>query len=132
MTTRDAQQQFGEYLRGLRQSKGLGVRELARRAELDAGGITRIEQGKIFPTLDTLKALATALEVPPSDLFTMAGYVIPSDLPSMSTYLRTRYGLPEDAIASVDEYVQKLMQEKGLNPDGPAPFEDETENPEKK
>ncbi|WP_127466441.1 helix-turn-helix transcriptional regulator [Streptomyces sp. B27] len=132
MATQDTQQQFGDYLKVLRQSRNLSVRELARRSNLDAGGITRIEQGKVSPTLDTLKALAIALEVPPSDLFTMAGYVIPSDLPSMSTYLRTRYGLPEDAIASVDEYVQKLIQEKGLNPDGPAPFEDETENPDKK
>lgn len=132
MATQDTQQQFGEYLKGLRQSKGLGIRELARRAELDAGGITRIEQGGRIPTLDTLKALATALEVPPSDLFTMAGYVIPSDLPSMSTYLRTRYDLSDDAIASVDEYVQKLIAEKGLDPDGPAPREDETEHPEKK
>jgi transcriptional regulator with XRE-family HTH domain len=132
MVTQDTQQQFGDYLKGLRQSKGLGVRELARRAELDAGGITRIEQGKISPTLDTLKALATALEVPSSDLFTMAGYVIPSDLPSMSTYLRTRYDLSDDAIASVDEYVQRLIAEKGLDPNGPAPLEDETEHPEKK
>ncbi|GCB48484.1 helix-turn-helix domain-containing protein [Streptomyces sp. NL15-2K] len=132
MVTQDTQQQFGDYLKGLRQSKGLGVRELARRAELDAGGITRIEQGKISPTLDTLKALATALEVPSSDLFTMAGYVTPSDLPSMSTYLRTRYGLPEETIASVDEYVQRLIDERGLDPNGPAPFEDESENPSKK
>lgn len=132
MTTQGTQQKFGEYLKGLRQSKHLGVRELARRASLDAGGITRIEQGKISPTLDTLKALGIALEVPLSDLFAMAGYVIPSDLPSMSTYLRTRYALSEDAIASVDEYVQKLITEKGLNPGGPAPLEDEVEHPDKK
>ncbi|MBV7699916.1 helix-turn-helix domain-containing protein [Streptomyces sp. TRM70350] len=132
MATQDTKKQFGEYLKSLRNARKLGVRELARKANLDAGGITRIEHGKISPTLDTLKALGVALEVPLSDLFAMAGYVIPSDLPSMSTYLRTRYDLSEDAIASVDEYVQKLITEKGLDPGGPAPFEDETENPEKK
>lgn len=46
--------------------------------------------------------------------------------------LRTRYGLPEDAIASVDEYIQKLIDERGLDPNGPAPFEDESEIPSKK
>ena len=129
---RDATLQFGEYLQRLRQDRRLSVRELGRMANLDAGGLTRLERGGISPQPDTLKALSAALEVPLADLFTMAGYVIPSDLPSMSTYLRTRYGLPEDTIASVDEYVQKLIDERGLDPNGPAPFEDESEIPSKK
>jgi transcriptional regulator with XRE-family HTH domain len=132
MMKRDATLQFGEYLQRLRQERKLGVRELARKAHLDAGGLTRLEQGKRSPQPETLRALGAALEVPFSDLFTMAGYVTPSDLPSMSTYLRTRYGLPEDSIASVDEYIQQLIDEHGLDPNGPAPFEDESENPSKK
>ncbi|WP_330266288.1 helix-turn-helix transcriptional regulator [Streptomyces griseorubiginosus] len=132
MVKRDAALQFGEYLQRLRRERKLGVRELARKASLDAGGLTRLEHGKTLPQPDTLKALGVALEVPFADLFTMAGYVIPSDLPSMSTYLRTRYGLPEDTIASVDEYIQRLIDEHGLDTNGPAPFEDESQNLSKK
>ncbi|CBG70001.1 helix-turn-helix transcriptional regulator [Streptomyces sp. LBUM 1478] len=125
----DATLHFGEYLHGLRHERKLGVRELARRSGIDAGGLTRLERGKITPQPDTLKALGAALDVPFADLFAMAGYVTPSDLPSMSTYLRTRYGLPEDAIASVDEYIQQLIGEQGLDPNGPMPLEDEIEKP---
>lgn len=126
----DAELRFGEYLHGLRRERNLGVRELARKAGLDAGGLTRLEQGKTTPQPDTLKALGAALEVPFADLFAMAGYVTPSDLPSMSAYLHTRYGqLPEDTLTSIDEYIQHLVSEHGLNPRGPAPFEDETEKP---
>ncbi|TDU06596.1 helix-turn-helix protein [Streptomyces sp. 846.5] len=126
----DTETRFGEYLHQLRQARKLGVRELARKSGLDAGGLTRLEQGKTSPQPDTLKALGTALEVPFADLFAMAGYVTPSDLPSMSAYLHTRYGqLPEDTLSQVNEYIQHLVNERGLDPNGPAPHEDETEMP---
>jgi len=129
---RDAAAQFGKHLRRLRQERKLGVRELARKSGVDAGGLTRLEQGKFSPEPGTLKALSAALEVPFADLFTMAGYVTPSDLPSMNTYLHTRYShLSDDAIASVDEYIQQLIDKHGLDLNGPAPFEDESEKPPK-
>lgn len=120
--------QFGEYLRKVRQERKLGIRELARRADVDAGGLTRLEQGKTSPHPETLKALAEALDIPLADLFARAGYVTASDLPSMSTYLHLCYGeLPEKVITSLNEHIRHLIDKHGLDPNGPADHEDEIE-----
>src|ERR1043165_2149805 len=116
---RDPKIQFGEYLQQLRKEKGLGIRELAREADVDDGGLTRLEQGKVLPRPSTLQALATALEVLLAGLFSMAGYITPSELPGMSNYLRTRYDhLPEDVLVSIDEYVQRLIKDHNLDSGG--------------
>ncbi|MFM9590292.1 helix-turn-helix domain-containing protein [Streptomyces scabiei] len=126
----EAAARFGKHLRRLRQERHLGVRELARKAGVDAGGLTRLEGGRFSPEPETLKALGVAMDVPFADLFAMAGYITPSELPSMSTYLRTCYGdLPDTALASIDEYIHWLVSKHGLDANGPAPFEDETEKP---
>ncbi len=124
----DAARQFGDYLKHLRQERKLSMRGLAHQANIDSGALTRLEQGKVAaPQPDTLKALAAALQVPLADMFAMAGYVIPYDLPSITPYLRARYGhLPDETLASVNDYLQKLIDEHGLDPHGPVALEDET------
>jgi len=68
-----------------------------------------------------------ALQVPLADMFAMAGYVIPYDLPSIAPYLHARYShLPEETRASVNDYFQRLIDEHGLDPHGPVAYEDET------
>ena len=125
-----APNEFGEYLRRLRLEKKLGIRELARKAHLDAGALTRLEQGNRKPRPETLKALASALNVPLADLFGTAGYITPSELPSISTYLRVRYGaLSDTTLGQVEQYIRHLVDDRGLEPDGPAELEDETLNP---
>lgn len=120
-------QQFGAYIKRLRTEQGLSIRGLADKAGMDSGGLTRLEHGKFSPHPDTLKALAMALQVPLADMFVMAGYVIPYDLPSIAPYLRARYGsLPEEAISSANDYLQKLIEEHGMDPRGPVEREDET------
>jgi len=128
----DTALQFGEYLKQVRQEHRLGIRELARKADVDAGGLTRLEQGKTSPRPETLKALAEALDIPLSDLFARAGYVTPSDLPSMNNYLHLCYGqLPDKALASLNEYIRRLIDKHGLDPNGPADHEDEIEKPQR-
>ncbi|HEU0087708.1 MAG TPA: helix-turn-helix transcriptional regulator [Pseudonocardiaceae bacterium] len=124
----DASQQFGKHIRHLRKQRKLSIRGLANKAGIDSGALTRLEHGKVqAPQPHTLTALAAALQVPLADLFAMAGYVIPYDLPSIAPYLNARYSfLPEEARASVNDYLQGLIDEHGLDPEGPAAFEDET------
>ncbi|MGH3904684.1 MAG: helix-turn-helix domain-containing protein [Pseudonocardiaceae bacterium] len=124
----DAAQQFGAYIKRLRTEQKLSMRGLAHKANIDSGALTRIEQGKVdTPQPDTLKALAEALQVPLADMFAMAGYVIPYDLPSLTPYLQARYShLPEETLASANDYLQRLIDEHGLDPNGPVGLEDET------
>lgn len=124
----DTAHRFGEYIKGLRQERKLSIRKLASKSGIDSGGLTRLEHGKRrAPRPDKLKALATALEIPLADMFAMAGYTVPYDLPSMAPYLRARYGhLPEETLSAVNGYLERLIDEHGLDPGGPLDFEDET------
>lgn len=127
---RDASTDFGGHLSRLRKERGLSIREVARRAHLDASSVTRLERGLRTPFPETLRVLAPVFDVPLAEMFAAAGYLTPTDLPKMGTYLRVCYGdLSEEAIASIDSYVRRLIEEHGLDPDGPACLEDELATP---
>lgn len=70
MNTRDEQRlkKFGQHLRALREKKGLSIRELSNRCDVDYGKISKIENNKANLTLTTLFELAEGLEVHPSAL----------------------------------------------------------------
>lgn len=57
------------YLKAWRQHHGYSLRELARRAQMDPTAYSRIEHGRVSPTVDTLEKLAKALKVPVPKLF---------------------------------------------------------------
>lgn len=59
---------FGEHLADLRKKKGLSIRELALRCDVDYGKISKIENNKANLTLTTLLELAEGLEVHPKEL----------------------------------------------------------------
>ncbi|WP_165488447.1 helix-turn-helix domain-containing protein [Actinomadura formosensis] len=126
----DAPKRFSSYLQDLRRQQRLGIRELARKADINPSVLTRLEQGKTSPMPETLRSLASALDVPTSEMFAAAGYITPSELPNISTYLRVRYGdaLEEKAIL-VEEYIKRLLDESTLDPGGPVDLEDEIETP---
>lgn len=59
---------FGADLRALRESNGVGLRELARRADLAVSHLSYIETGDKVPGPEVLGRLARALEVDPQVL----------------------------------------------------------------
>jgi transcriptional regulator with XRE-family HTH domain len=61
------QTSLGQYLKEMRESKGLSVAELAARTgerSLTKGHISRIENDKGVPNFSTLQRLVTALDLP--------------------------------------------------------------------
>jgi transcriptional regulator with XRE-family HTH domain len=60
---------FGENLRELRRRKGLAQAELAEKVGLNRSSISTLETGKTQPRPGTIRALASALEVEPDELF---------------------------------------------------------------
>lgn len=121
-------QQLGEYIQKNRIARGLSGREFARQIGVDTAYVVRLERGEYkAPRPDTLKNVAEALKLPLSDVYAVAGYVVPCDLPSLIPYLRTRYGqLSDEAITALDSYFLKIADSEGLDLNGPAPGEDET------
>ena len=59
---------FGEAVRSLRRERGLSQEALAEKANLHTNYISLVERGLSAPALDTICALADALEVTVSGL----------------------------------------------------------------
>jgi transcriptional regulator with XRE-family HTH domain len=116
---------LADLIKSKKQELGLSTRALAKIAGLDNGNIVRIEQGTRPPKPETLSKLATALQLPLADLYHLAGYEIPNELPSMPIYLRTKYkNLSKEAQAELEAKLQEL-QKRHAQDKGPEPGEDE-------
>ncbi|GJM38998.1 MAG: hypothetical protein DHS20C19_23650 [Acidimicrobiales bacterium] len=122
--------QLGDILRKRRQEKGLSTRALADAADTASSTIVRIEQGEFAaPRPDALAQIALALDLPASDIFALAGYTTPNDLPTLSPYLHSRYrDLPDETIQQIETYINELIHEHGTTLAGPEPGKDEKDS----
>jgi transcriptional regulator with XRE-family HTH domain len=66
---RTLERAIGAQIRDLRQRFHLSVSHLANAASISGGMLSKIENGQISPSLSTLQALAAALNVPITTLF---------------------------------------------------------------
>ena len=62
---------FGDKLLTLRTAKKLTLEQLAYAADIEISQVHRIEKGKINPTLTTLTALASGLEITLAELVSL-------------------------------------------------------------
>lgn len=119
---------LGEWLRERRHEAGIGTTELAKRTGINDATITRIEQGAIAsPDPHKLRLISQELDLNLADVYAMAGYAAPTDLPSFQPYLRRKYrDLPDEAIEDLEQAFQRIIKKHGYEPDGPTGGEDET------
>lgn len=61
--------EFGKFIKKLREKHGLSQEELSYQSDVSISQITRIEHGKINPTLCTIKSLAKGLKIKTAELF---------------------------------------------------------------
>ena len=81
---------LGQLIRHRRETLDLSLRQLGQLIGTTDTTVMRIESGEIkSPRGEVLRALAEALELPSADLFSAAGYTIPSELPSFRPYLQS-------------------------------------------
>jgi transcriptional regulator with XRE-family HTH domain len=119
--------ELGQRLRETREELGLTIRELAERAGTTHTTVVRLEQGAYdAPAPDKLSRIAEALGLSLADVFALADYSVPSDLPSFRPYLRTKYrGLPAPAVEELERSFMRVAKRHGLDLRGPRPGEDE-------
>jgi transcriptional regulator with XRE-family HTH domain len=112
-------------LRQQRDQLGYTIRQLATRANANLATIVRLERGDILtPQPDTLKALAAALDLPVTDLFTVADWLPEHELPTFTPYLRAKCKeFPDEAVAQMERFFNRLAKKHGVR--GPAAGEDE-------
>jgi transcriptional regulator with XRE-family HTH domain len=117
--------QLSYLLRSRRLMLGQRLEDVAFRAGVDVAGLSRAENGKKIPAPETLAALATALELPLADLYEAAGYPLPQELPTLRPYLRRAYGVPEEAVHEIEQYLERIARDYGGTVSAPVDREDE-------
>lgn len=119
---------LGGWLRERRHEAGIGTTELAKRTGINDATITRIEQGAIAsPDPHKLRLISQELDLNLADIYAMAGYAAPTDLPSFQPYLRRKYrDLPDEAIEDLERAFQRIIKKHGYKPNGPTRGEDES------
>lgn len=71
-----ARVRFAHTLRALRAAQKISQSELARRAGLTSGYLSKLESGRVpLPPRKTLEMLALSLDVPPAHLSVRSGYL---------------------------------------------------------
>lgn len=93
----------------------LSVNEVARRANVDAGTVWRIEQGMIAkPRVESLIAIGNVIGINAVELFMTVGWLSDDDLPPLDTYLRAKFSqLSDVAIKDIEHYVTKTLHPHG-------------------
>lgn len=119
---------LGKLLRDRRAGLGLSVRQLEARCGVSFPTINRLEQGQFSsPAPDKLASIAKALKLSLADVYALADYAVPTDLPSPTLYLRTKYSdLPASQLAAISRDVERAFKSRGIDPNkGPMSGEDE-------
>jgi transcriptional regulator with XRE-family HTH domain len=120
-------QLLGKKITKAREAKSLSIYALAKLAGIHRSTITDLEDGAIRnPSPEILAKLAAQLDLTLADLYSLAGYAVPAELPSFDGYMAAKFrGLPNDAIEEISGHLKYLQAKHGLDPAGPEPGEDE-------
>lgn len=125
---REQAKRLGQWLKQRRQEAGISAVQLAKMVGTTDGTILRIEQGAFAaPDPHKLSRIAQALGLNLADVYAMAEYAVPDDLPSFQPYLRRKYGdMPSAAVKDLDRAFGEIAKKHGYDPDGPRDGEDES------
>ena len=69
MSDYSLQIKVGKKIQKLREIKGISQQDLAARCNFEKSNMSRLEAGRVNPTLSTLEKISNALEVNISELF---------------------------------------------------------------
>ena len=119
--------QLAEVISNARKAKGLSTRAVAAEIGLDQSNIVRLENGAVTaPQPAVLDGLARVLDLDIADLYALAGYTKPSDLPAFTPYLRSKFAdLPDAAHDELERSFRRVAKKYGYDANGPAAGEDE-------
>lgn len=118
---------IGHLVRKERIAQHLSAQTVADRAGINKSTLIRIENGDIAnPTVDSLKHIGDVLDIPVADLYTAAGWLPSSQLPTPAIYLKAKFKhLPPSAIAEIETHIERIAATHDRAASGPQPGEDE-------
>ncbi|MEM9520402.1 MAG: helix-turn-helix transcriptional regulator [Actinomycetota bacterium] len=103
---------LGETIYKARESQGISSRALAERIGVHHSYIARVQLGEYRQVApDILAKLATELDLRLADLYSLAGYSLPEELPSFEGFLHTQYrSLPTEDVQALRSHLDYLVQ----------------------
>lgn len=108
--------QLGQFLKARRIACNLSTHKLAKAAGMDQATVVRFEAGSIgAPRPDKLARIADVLGVSAADVFALAGYTAPTDLPTLRPYLTAKYpGLLAEDVDRIEAYTARIAKKRGF------------------
>lgn len=70
MPDNSIQIKVGKHIQELRELKGMTQQELAAKCNFEKSNMSRLESGRVNPTLSTLEKIVKALDISLAELFT--------------------------------------------------------------
>ena len=113
------EEQFGAFIRRVREAKEIGLREMAKKIEVSPTYLSKVERDEFTPPAeDRVKAIALILDLDADDLLARAGRVS-SDISgiikrrpvALAALLRTTEGLSAEDIARLVRQAQKAKDD---------------------
>jgi transcriptional regulator with XRE-family HTH domain len=107
-------QDLAHYLQGLRPAGKPPLREIARRCGLSQPFLTKLEDGRYKTVgIETLRSVAKGYGVPVEKLLAVAGITEEQTLPELGAYLRSKYGLTEEAVEEAKAFISQVRRRYG-------------------
>ncbi len=107
-------QDLAHYLQGLRPAGKPPLREIARRCGLSQPFLTKLEGGRYKTVgIETLRSVAKGYGVPVEKLLSVAGITEEAALPELGAYLRSKYGLTEEAVEEAKAFIADVRKRHG-------------------
>lgn len=107
-------QDLAKYLQSLRPAGKPPLREIARRCGLSQPFLTKLEGGRYKTVgIETLRAVAEGYGVPVEKLLAVAGITEEGTLPDLGAYLRSKYGLTDEAIEEAKAFIAQMRKRHG-------------------
>jgi len=77
--------------------------------------VSRLENDAFrSPSPEKLRKVAEVLDLNQGDVFALAGYHRPADLPSFAPYLRAKYQMSDEDMERITDYFSLLQEKHGI------------------
>ncbi len=108
---------LGDFLRNRREADDLSVTQMAAKLGVSRPYLGRLERGQIKrPAPEILSRIAKPLNVHLEDLYALAGFILPTDLPAFGPYLHAKHpDWPPTVTTALAEYYEFLEYKYSLN-----------------
>jgi transcriptional regulator with XRE-family HTH domain len=111
--------ELAAYITKHREDAGLSIPKLAALIGVTKQIVYNWEAGEVLPQVTVLEPLARAINVSYEDLYTLAGYSHPEELPSGAPYLRAKFPrATKKSLAEAERVLAKLEADEAKRTNG--------------